>query len=317
MSIDGIKKTKNSTRRVKFTVAPKPKRVFKIDDIYRPPRWLSGSVVRPNKPARPPATLKKHFSKVASLTRPVYITPFKASFKTAGQESAFGLNLKAGFKNASQTYSKFIVGQKVTLLAAVAALFLAFGGGVLTTLSAAKTAAVEQPVEPPANYQTLLPNAQISAAATNAGNDILFNTPIQYLKNYLATVAQPDIIEQRTQALTKYLQDQKSPLASAAATIAEQPHWQLILAIAFAESTLGKNCSDDNCSNIGVKPGAPSWRQYGSYQDWVVDFNRLLDKKYNDWTLKQMCGVYVQPCNPNWLLATQEVMDDLKVRDID
>ena len=89
-----------------------------------------------------------------------------------------------------------------------------------------------------------------------------------------------------------------------------------ILAIAFAESTLGKNCADNNCSNIGVKPGAPSWRSYASYSAWVVDFNRLLDKKYKDWTLEQMCGVYVKPCNPNWLLATKQILTALDQADI-
>ena len=102
-----------------------------------------------------------------------------------------------------------------------------------------------------------------------------------------------------------------SPLAAASETIAEQDHWRLILAIAFAESTMGKNCADNNCSNIGVKPGATSWRSYASYGAWVVDFNRLLDKRYKDWTLEQMCGVYVKPCNPNWLLATKQILTAL------
>jgi len=154
------------------------------------------------------------------------------------------------------------------------------------------------------------------AADPNISNDVLFNTPIQNLKNYIDSISQPDIIEQRTAELAAFLQQHNSPLTQAASTIAQQPHWQLILAIAFAESTLGKNCNDNNCSNIGTAPNSPSWRKYGSYQDWVVDFNRLLDQKYKNMTLQQMCGVYVQPCNPNWLLATQQILDELKQQNI-
>jgi len=151
----------------------------------------------------------------------------------------------------------------------------------------------------------------------SVGNDVLFNTPIEYLQSYFQSASQPDVINRRKNQLEQFLTDAHSPLAQASETIAEQDHWRLILAIAFAESTLGKNCADNNCSNIGVKPGAPSWRSYASYSAWVVDFNRLLDKKYKDWTLEQMCGVYVKPCNPNWLLATQEILSDLKEQGIE
>ena len=217
---------------------------------------------------------------------------------------------------------KAVSRQKVPLLASVAALFLAFGGGMWFVLNTGNSkadtlepqvlgASTSQPPGP-----IVMTDAQLPPA-NSVNNDVLFNTPIEYLKQYLAEVSQPEVIALRAQQIKQYLEQKNSPLASASETIAAQPHWDIIMAVAFAESSFGKNCSDNNCSNIGVKPGAPSWRRYSSYDAWVVDFNRLLDKKYKDWTLKQMCGVYVKPCNPNWLLATQQVLDQMQAEHIE
>lgn len=165
---------------------------------------------------------------------------------------------------------------------------------------------------------TLIAGAELQGQnGGSVSNDVLFNTPIEYLQSYFKSTAEPDIIFRRKNQLQQFLSAMHSPLAQASETIAGQEHWKLILAIAFAESTMGKNCADNNCSNIGVKPGAPSWRSYASYSAWVVDFNRLLDKKYSDWTLEEMCGVYVKPCNPNWLAATKQILDSLKEQNIE
>ncbi len=225
-------------------------------------------------------------------------------------------------------WQKLVLPKRVSVLVAVAGLLVAFGGGVWATLSTDKSQAENQPQvlgdytgvpspAPPAGTTVAGADLQPQADSDKVSNDVLFNTPIQYLQTYLANVAEPDIIAKRTSDLKKYLEDMHSPFVDAAETIATQPHWKLILAIAFAESTMGKNCADNNCSNIGVKPGHPAWRKYASYNSWVVDFNRLLDKKYKNDTLEQMCGVYVQPCNPNWLLATRQVLESLKERGIE
>jgi hypothetical protein len=121
----------------------------------------------------------------------------------------------------------------------------------------------------------------------------------------------------RKEKLRAYLQGKKTPFASVADTIAEQPHWKLILAISFAESTFGKNCVDNNCSNIGVKPGHDYWRKYKTLNDWVIDFNRLLERRYKNWSLEQMNGVYVQPKNPNWLAATRQILEELQEQGIE
>jgi len=157
-----------------------------------------------------------------------------------------------------------------------------------------------------------------SSMDTTLTNTVLFNTPIENLDSYFnPPPPAPDILALRKTKLKTFLESYHSPLAAAADTIAEQSHWKLIMAIAFAESTFGKNCVDFNCSNIGVKPGSPIWHQYASYNEWVVDFNGLLERRYKDQTLTQMCGVYVKPCNPNWLLATQQILDGLQAQGID
>lgn len=156
-------------------------------------------------------------------------------------------------------------------------------------------------------------------ALLNLNSQDLYNMPLDRLE---ATFAQQQelLVQQqqekqiwtRAEKIQKYLQNKDSPLAEAARTIAEQPHWRLILAITFAESSWGKNCVNNNCSNIGVKPGHELWHTYKTYDDWVADFNQLLERRYKDWTLDQMCGVYVKPCNQNWLLATTQALDELK-----
>jgi len=240
----------------------------------------------------------------------------------------------SGFKTAEQTgkvsfFRQIYSQKKVPVAVAVLALIMAFIGGMWSVFDTSSSMADAQPQvlgestsqpnltpSPPSN--PLIAGAELQGQnSSSVSNDVLFNTPIEYLQNYFKSASEPDTINRRKNQIERFLADRHSPLTPASETIAEQEHWKLILAIAFAESTLGKNCADNNCSNIGVKPGAPSWRTYSSYSAWVVDFNRLLDKRYNDWTLDQMCGVYVQPCNPNWLLATRQILDALKENNIE
>jgi hypothetical protein len=289
-NFDGIKKLKVQPQ-VK-SVVKKPQ-ILKMDGIVRRP--LVKVVTKPKK------------------FKPIYIAPVKH----ASRRSSFFANKFIFVKNI---YSN----QKVPVLAAVLALFIAFGFGAWFALNTSHSAADDNSGSAVLGEQTQTPAGSVvlpgigAPTGTSANdNSVLFNTPIEYLKNYFDSINQPDVINSRKNQLSQFLKDMHSPLVPTAETIAEQPHWQLILAISFAESTLGKNCNDFNCSNIGVGPTSPYWHKYNSYQDWVIDFNRLLDKKYNNWTLKQMCGVYVKPCNPNWLSATQQILDALKDRGIE
>lgn len=231
-------------------------------------------------------------------------------------------NLAKQQGNATVFFRNFYRQKRVPVAVAVLGLILAFGSGIWAALDTQSTIAEDQPQvlgvnasqpnQSPAPSGIPITGPQLQSQDGAVANDVLFNTPIELLKNYLQDVSEPDIINRRKIQIAQFLKDHNSPLVGSAETIAEQDHWQFILAIAFAESTLGKNCVDNNCSNIGSRPGAASWRSYSNYNRWVVDFNRLLDKKYKDSTLEQMCGVYVQPCNPNWLAATRQILNELQ-----
>lgn len=146
------------------------------------------------------------------------------------------------------------------------------------------------------------------------------NTSISLLNDYLEGPSTEDQLVAKRELLRQYLEYKKSPFAKdtqALDTLVRVPHMKIILEIAFAESTLGKKCVDNNCSNIGSAPDRPYWRQYASLSNWILDFDRLLEKRYKDWTLKEMCGVYVQPCNDNWLAATNQVRQELAEWGID
>jgi hypothetical protein len=230
--------------------------------------------------------------------------------------------------NLFSNWKQFFYVKKIGVSAALMALFLAFGFGAWFALNTtnskadsdtyllSETSQVSQQSVPGGSIQ-LEGVAAPDLGSDAANNSNLFNTPIEYLQSYFSSANKPDAVGQRALEIEQFLKDMYSPLSSASETIARQDHWKLILAIGFAESTLGKNCSDNNCSNIGVGPGHKLWRKYTTYSEWVLDFNRLLERRYKDWTLQEMCGVYVQPCNNNWLLATKQILDELDKRGIE
>ncbi len=114
--------------------------------------------------------------------------------------------------------------------------------------------------------------------------------------------------------LKQFLKDNDSPLGEYASEIIKQPQWQRALAISYVESHMGRNCFDNNCSGIGVKPGHPSWRKYTTKLDWFIDLNTLLEKpiykeKYT--TFKKMRGIYVNPGSDNWVNGAQQKYNQL------
>ena len=149
-------------------------------------------------------------------------------------------------------------------------------------------------------------------------NDILFNLSFQQLENYLNSlvltpeVQQAQALADRKLKLKAYLEEKRSPFVNIIDTLAELKHWQTVLAISFAESSLGKHCADNNCSGIGVEPGHPLWRSYDSTAEWAKDLDKLIDKRYKDWSLEAMNGVYNKPGSDNWLFATKQILYELQ-----
>lgn len=133
--------------------------------------------------------------------------------------------------------------------------------------------------------------------------------------------AHPEILsdanmEVRTHLIAQYLSEKKSPLVPYADVIAAQPHWKEILAISYPESGFGKRCYEHNCSGIGSNPGSPNWHSYENFAEWIVDLNKLLERRYKDQTFEQMCGVYKKPCTKQWLDATESVARTLEIRGV-
>lgn len=109
--------------------------------------------------------------------------------------------------------------------------------------------------------------------------------------------------------LKKFLDDNDSPLGVYAPEMIKEPQWPRALAISYVESHMGRDCYDNNCSGIGVKPGHPLWRKYNTKLDWFIDLNKLLEKpiykeKYT--TFKKMKGVYVYPGSNSWVYGAEQ-----------
>ncbi len=221
--------------------------------------------------------------------------------------------------------------KQVSLLVSVAGLLLAFSGGIWFTLSTSPSAAENEPQV--LGEQTSAPSTQSSIIPLGTGgslgpvslvpNDVLFNMTISQLENYLAESNKPSedqgikILAARKDNLKNYLDSKNSPLSAIVDTLAELKHWKLVLAISNSESSLGKRCYNNNCSGIGVEPGHPLWRNYNSKADWAKDLDRLLEKRYNNWTLEKMNGVYNYPGSKNWLMASKQILEDLQEQGIE
>ncbi len=231
----------------------------------------------------------------------------------------------------SSSFRKFYNKQRVPVMAAVAGLLLAFGGGMWAALNITKSAAESEPQvlgaeitqAPEVQYSVPLNSSAGLGPVNSVPNDVLFNMTIGQLENYLAEALktpeakQAEILAARKEKLKQYLEEKKSPLAGITNTLAELKHWEMVLAISNSESSLGKRCYNNNCSGIGVEPGHPLWRDYASKSDWAKDLDRLLEKRYKDWTLEKMNGVYNQPGSKNWLLASKQILEDLQERNIE
>ncbi|MCX6797019.1 MAG: hypothetical protein NTX98_00880 [Candidatus Doudnabacteria bacterium] len=279
-----INKNIDSLKVVKI-FKPKPKKPVLVDSVFRP----AGAV--------------SHKSGYAPI--PTFNTPIKIN----------------GFW---QNFSFNFAGQKLPIYATVFLVIFGFLGGMWATLNTTKTQA-DEPVPPIMSQPAAIPLLPVvsGVAVANVPNDVLFNMTIEQLDIYLAEALKtPEMKEAerltvRKGKLKEYLKEKKSPFVEIVDTLAELKHWKLVLAISNSESTLGKRCYNNNCSGIGVEPGHPLWRDYSTKAEWAKDLDRLLEKRYKDWTLEKMNGVYNKPGSNNWVLAAKQVLEDLEEREIE
>ncbi len=222
-----------------------------------------------------------------------------------------------------QNFSFNFARQKLPIYATVFLVIFGFLGGMWATLNTTKTQA-DEPASQIMSQPAAIPLLPVvsGVAVANVPNDVLFNMTIEQLDIYLAEALKtPEMKEAERLAVRKgklkeYLKEKKSPFVEIVDTLAELKHWKLVLAISNSESTLGKRCYNNNCSGIGVEPGHPLWRDYSTKAEWAKDLDRLLEKRYKDWTLEKMNGVYNKPGSNNWVLAAKQVLEDLEERKI-
>jgi hypothetical protein len=113
------------------------------------------------------------------------------------------------------------------------------------------------------------------------------------------------------QVLRTYLAKKNSPLADYSETLLAQENWKLVLAISNGESTMCKRQRNYNCWGIG---GAWNLRQYSSFEEGIVDVNRILTDKYVARGLdspEKIVNRYVGHPNSNWVVAVNQILNQL------
>ena len=115
-------------------------------------------------------------------------------------------------------------------------------------------------------------------------------------------------IDKEVTLVRDYLEANNSPLATYTEYLVAQKDWKKIIAISNSESNMGKHCLTNNCWGIG---SVYNLKTYKTMPDAIADVQALIDKRYENMTLNQMDGVYVQPRSTNWLMASTKVYNDL------
>lgn len=121
----------------------------------------------------------------------------------------------------------------------------------------------------------------------------------------------------RKEKLRAYLKSKNSPFAEDEVTLdafVASKNMKLMVAISFVESTFGKKCYYYNCSGIGGTP--PNLRKYNGYDEWVRDFDDLLERRYKNVPPEDFIGIYVQPGSPNWIYGVKQVLREFEEQGI-
>lgn len=155
--------------------------------------------------------------------------------------------------------------------------------------------------------------AQVGAQTSGQNQALVFEikpTPKDNTQTKLLSYRETVTSNPLYQPLQKYLKDKNSPLASDenVTILMSQPEYKRILAISYIESHMCQYQLHNNCSGImtskGIKP-------YANFGEWVVDMNKLLSTRYAGKSFEKMNCVYVQPCSPNWVYASNKIYGEL------
>lgn len=122
----------------------------------------------------------------------------------------------------------------------------------------------------------------------------------------------PENILKRREFLRAYLSSKKSILANHVDTLSLQSQWKLIVGISRAESSFCKRHANNNCWGIG---GAWNLRKYQTYDEAIIDVNRILESFYIGYGLntpKKMVRKWVGNPSDNWVSAVQDELNAMK-----
>jgi len=286
------------------------------------------SLLKAQSPARRAVFLDSAVSQRRKLLQPSVIIlkqePEKAVNRKQFQFSLPKINFSWLDNVVSFAKSRKLKFSPVQLASVAVVGLVAFTGGMITILNISETEAQqEQGQVLGSSTVRVVESPGAHGPVADVPNDVLYNLTIEQLENYLSEALKTDEVREaerlaeRKQKLKAYLEFRQSPFVNIVDTIAELKHWKLVLAISNSESSLGKKCHSNNCSGIGVEPGHPLWREYQSTADWAKDLDNLLERRYKDWTLEEMNGVYNQPGSSNWLAASRQVLEQLQERGIE
>lgn len=118
-------------------------------------------------------------------------------------------------------------------------------------------------------------------------------------------------------AVKKYLEDKRSPLAEYSSTIVQLNNWKKILALANAESTMCRFYIEEkaNCWGVG---GSDLWDMGHNLGEGVVSMNYFLNNypnrspiKYANMDFEHMNGLYKQPARDHWLYNNLVIYNEL------
>lgn len=118
-------------------------------------------------------------------------------------------------------------------------------------------------------------------------------------------------------ALKEFLEQKGSPLAQCSDILVKQNNWKKILALANAESGLGKKYPK-SLNNLWGVGGANLWKMGNNICEGVVSMNNFLNAypkkgvKYSEMSYKKMNGFYKQPAAPHWEKNIYYITDALE-----
>lgn len=168
----------------------------------------------------------------------------------------------------------------------------------------------------------IYPEMGKTAHAAEGNQSLVFELKPNALKENSSTVSTTQLQmnevaanDALVQAVQKYLEARKSPLAPYASQIILEPNWEQALGITYVESNFCAKAANFNCGSVGVKPGHAAWKKFQTPFDGFRAVTQLLEKplyknKYD--TCKEKIGVYVVPGSPTWLRGCEKVENDMK-----